>query len=308
MVIEYKLHKVIVRACSTILLIVLGACSNDATSEVIGEDSKPEIATVRLSVTEGQSVGSAIHSVVLCGSPFAGDVTNPGHVTNSRGSYPIPHYEATRSFFFVTNLTDADKAIVQSTQPSAFKNLLLNTSDYIPTPTTAVPVPMLAMLINKNWAELLPTSTPSWNLTRLFAVVDYTITFPSGAYQLVNVAVKNIPAKFAVASPIDDYDLTANGYLNYNLSTQMTGKFFLPENKVSDPVFFDADDNGMTYMEVQYKDPATADEVHTAKFRIAEYTGNASYAAYGNVNRNNIYTFTISITSRTKNNVTQFLN
>lgn len=311
MIKEYRYRVVSCRVALALLMMAsLVACNSDAISDpTTVEESKPEKVTVRLTVDEGRSVGSAIHSIALCGSDFLANVTNPGHATNSLGTYELSNYDGARSFLFIANLTDADRATVQATELSESKNLVFNTNDYIPTATVTAPMPMTYMFRNVTWQELYVEQTRDtrFRCTRLFAVVDYNITFPSTSYQLVNVKVKNIPAKFSITEAIDDYDLTSNGYISYDLNTQASGKFFLPENKVSDPVFFDADDNGMTYMEVQYKDPATADQVHTAKFRIAEFYTSA-YTNRGYVKRHNVYNFTIAITERTKRNVTQFLN
>lgn len=292
--------------CLYAVLIALVACGSDAVLPIEQEETTSSMQ-VRLSVQEGRNVGSAINSLVVSGSSVEGTFTNQtgvgGVQYGGEGAFDVASYAGKKSFFFAANLTPADRSRVKAATHDAFNTLTLTTADYIPTPSITAPIPMVAMLVGKTFTEIAAT----FKLTRLFALVDYTITLPTG-YQLVEVMVENIPAKFSLASAIDNYDQTDLGYISYNLGTQKTGKFFLPENKVADPVFYDADHNGMTYMRVRYKESASADQVYTTGFRIAEHAPNAGYAHYGHLKRNAIYTFTIPISATTKNNKTPFLN
>lgn len=308
-------HKMLLRLSGCLgLLMAFVACSSDPTLPIEREESKPSSVQVRLSVGDGRKVGSAITSLVACGSDREGTFTNQtdaGLLYGGVGFYEIAAFEGRKSFLFAANLTPADQSRVKTSTSEAFNALILSTSDYIPAPTTTIPMPMVAVLYNLQ--TLLGSSTGfshSYNtdLTRVFALVDYTIELPSG-FQLVEATVENIPAKFGLVSAIDDYDASSLGYIRYNLGTQSQGLFFLPENKVSDPVFYDADDNGMTYLQVRYKESSAASSpVHSARFRIAEFQRRAGYDHWGQVKRNSIYTFTVKITATTKNNTIPFLN
>lgn len=300
-------HKISIRfGCLCASLLTLVACGSDIVLP-IEQTETTESAQVRLSVEDGRNVGSAITSLVVSGSSIEGTFTNQtgsgGLQYGGQGAFDVASYAGKKNFFFAANLTPTDRSRVKAATHEAFNTLTLTTADYIPTPSTTAPMPMVAMLVDKTFADIAAT----FKLTRLFALVDYTITLPAG-YQLVEVTVENIPAKFSLASAIDNYDQSALGYISYNLGTQKTGKFFLPENKVADPVFYDADHNGMTYMRVRYKESASSIQVYTTGFRIAEHALGAGYAHYGHLKRNSIYTFTVPISSATKNNKTPFLN
>ena len=263
-----------------------------------------------------------VDNIVLAGS--AANAYTPG---SSSATFGVPRFSGKKNFFFAANLNATDRAAVGAGHTETdFNNILLNTMDYLRQPIGTKPllepIPMTATLrdIEVDASGNFKTRNTSGALvnadqvdfTRAFAKVELEMANP-GNYPVEKVVLYNVPNKFALAAPIQNYNTTSNGYMTgvelYTDPTQTdvlattgtkTVTFYIPELTVSAPSFHEQMDRGMMYVAVYHKITG-----ETGTFITAYRIGNPTLSSpnYGKVLRNHVYKLKVqgSAAKRTAN-------
>ena len=249
-----------------------------------------------------------VDNIVLAGS--AANAYTPG---SSSATFGVPRFSGKKNFFFAANLNATDRAAVGAGHTETdFNNILLNTMDYLRQPIGTKPllepIPMTATLrdIEVDASGNFKTRNTSGALvnadqvdfTRAFAKVELEI-FNPGDFKIEKVVLCNVPSKFALAAPIQNYDKTGNGYTNvvlYNDPSHtgalhsmgtVTKTFYIPELVVTAPSFHEQLDRGMMYVAVHHGVDVTPGEKYITAYRIGDPT--LSSPNYGKVLRNHVY-------------------
>ena len=263
-----------------------------------------------------------VDNIVLAGSAanaYSGGTT---------ATFGVPRFTGKKNFFFAANLNPTDKNLVGvGHTESDFNNVVLNTMDYLRTPTGNKPattsIPMTATLrdIEVDAAGNFKTRDASGtlvaangvNFTRVFAKVELEMANP-GNFPVDKIVLCNVPKQFALAAPIQNYSGTApQDYMSevelYSDPTSTgtlsaagteTKTFYVPELTVSAPSFHEQDARGMMYVAVYHKITGKTGDFITA-YRIADPT--LGKPNYGKVLRNHVYKLKVqgSAATRTAN-------
>lgn len=224
-----------------------------------------------------------VDNIVLAGSSLA---TYDGAVA----TFNINSFIGKKNFFFVANLKQEDQTRIGAAgTESDFNALHLNTADYLRGYASNPPDKSIVMAatLRDVTVQGAVLSQEQVKLKRLFAKVNYDFT--TGVFAgltIQKITLENIPAKFAIGGPIDNYDLknkkeAANyPYLTYQLSNNK-GTVYLPEHFVSNPAFRSPDAHGMTHFVITHLKRGV---VETLKLRIGVSTPYST--SYGQIQRN----------------------
>lgn len=264
-----------------------------------------------------------VDDIVLAGSAanaYSGGTT---------ATFGVPRFTGKKNFFFAANLTTTDKNQVGVGHTETdFNNIVLNTTNYLRQPignqATNKPIPMTATLrdIEVDASGNFKTRNASGtlvnadqvNFMRAFAKVELEMANP-GNCPVQRIVLYNVPAQFALAAPIQNYDLNASytrlhgtsgkvlysgGSLSSTSAATQTLTFYVPELTVSAPSFHEQNDRGMMYVAVYHTITGQTGNFITA-YRIGDPT--LGSPNYGKVLRNHIYKLKVqgSTAKRTAN-------
>ncbi len=256
-----------------------------------------------------------VKSIVLAGSAANNYTPGAGNAT-----FGIHRFIGKKNFFFAANLNAADQAKVGVGHTETdFNKVILNTNDYLRKPVGPKdlyePFPMTATLrdievdatgnFKKRDASGALVPADEVNFTRAFAKVELTI-LNIEKMKIDKVELCNIPQKFALAAPIQNYDKTSLGYMKvvlhddplhkHPLFTKEDAKlemtFYVPELVVTSPTFYEQMDRGMMYVAVHHNHEDFPGTKYITAFRIADPRLSLS-PNYGKVIRNHVYTLTV---------------
>lgn len=245
---------------------------------------------------------------------LAGSATN-SYSGGTSATFGVPRFFGKKNFFFAANLIPYDQAAVGAGHTETdFNNFVLHTYNYLRTPfgtnDEKAGIPMTATLrdvqvdASGNFKmfdkkdQLVDAGQVQ--LTRAYAKVELEMVNP-GNFPVDTVFICNIPQKFALAAPIQNYNTTTHGYMSVCLydknvdgnalaqeGTPGTIKktFYVPELTVSAPTFHEQGDRGMMYVVVYHHITGKTGLFATA-YRIADPT--LSSPNYGKVLRNHVY-------------------
>lgn len=242
---------------------------------------------------------------------LAGSVAN-AYSGGTSATFGVTRFLGKKNFFFAANLNAADKDKVGAGHTETeFNNVVLNTTDYLRAPIgpkdAKAVIPMTATLrdVQVDAAgnfkmfdkkdQLVDASQVE--LIRAFAKVELEMANP-GNFPVEKIVLCNVPEKFGLAAPIQNYDKTSKGYMtevvlysgagSLSNTTAATEKktFYVPELAVSAPSFHEQDARGMMYVAVYHTVTGKTEKYITA-YRIADPT--LGKPNYGKVLRNHIY-------------------
>ena len=237
------------------------------------------------------------------------------HYDAAKAEVTVPSANRTRNYIFVATLNSTDAAAMTAAANN-YTTAEYKTVDYLRrlnNNAATKEIPMVATLENVQPSQFQPSTAAGTSeydyvynadvpLKRVFARVEFeTFSLPDNV-TVTGLKVVNVPGKFTLAAPIENYDLknaadaTNYPYLEIPLNVEMDQKrrikqvFYLPEHVVSSPQFQYKDDKSMTCISMTYTQDGVQKE---ARLKIASTDAGkhgALHESYnGKVVRNTVY-------------------